>query len=156
MIFLTEPSSILHCTRINRPIMFSVPEILVSTVHLERSSDQNHVPSGVKWKLKSVERCLLWWAMDGGRTQNPGEHLLESTCSATHPVQKVQEDTFMERKGGFCRAQGGERQNLPPLWGVPFPGRHYPGEPLNCSILTHSRGISLLSSVAPTGAGLKS
>lgn len=80
---------------------------------------------------------VLWWATDGGRTQSP---VLE--CVVPHILfKRYTRGHIYGEEGGYCRAEGGERQNLPPLWGVPVPGRHHPQgqrhqQPLNCSILT--------------------
>lgn len=61
----------------------------------KRSSHQKHVPSSVKWKLKSVERCYggLW--MGAEHKVSP---VLASTCNATHLVQKVHKRTHLWRE----------------------------------------------------------
>lgn len=105
----------------------------------KRSSHQKHVPSSVKWKLKSVERCYggLW--MGAEHKVSP---VLASTCNATHLVQKVHKRTHLWRekeKTAGLRVERGRTPLLCEEWlsqaGTAQWQRNQ--QPSGCSILTH-------------------
>lgn len=86
--------------------MFSVPEIIVSTVHLEKKFTSKTCSQQCKMETEVWKGAC---AMDGGRTC-AGEHLhCHISCS------KGTRGHIYAEKRRILQAKGGERQNLPPL-----------------------------------------